>query len=167
MGATERRDKISGVWNAQIVCLANITNIEPVFEAALLFPESFPSEKGFCLYSKPLRDLPCLPSSITRFLHCQQNGLGKILHYVRAENPQCREASRKYRQEHSKHFERLGKVAGMQTAGPSKRYQRVVPGIMTAFNGNQAQGPFDHGIGDTDDSVRKSFDVVEISFALF
>jgi len=87
MGAMERRNKISGVWNAQIVCLANITNVEPVFEAALLFWESFPSEKGFCLYPKPLRDLPCLPSGIARFLHRQQNSSGKILHYVCAENP--------------------------------------------------------------------------------
>jgi hypothetical protein len=49
MGAMERRNKISCVGNAQIVCLANITKVEPVFEAALPFRESFPSEKSFCL----------------------------------------------------------------------------------------------------------------------
>src|SRR6266446_7428678 len=55
----------------------------------------------------------------------------------------------------------------MQSAGSSKSYERVIPRVVAAFDGDFPHSPFDDRVRNAENSLCEFFDRAETSFALF
>ena len=146
--------------------LANITDVETIFEPPLFRGKSFVAEKVFCFTAKP-------PQSELRFVkrahgisHREHDRTGKNSHYIGSEDSESGKASREYGQKHTAHFKSSSQIASVQSTSSSKCYERVVPRIVAAFDGNSSHGPLNDGIRNAENSLRESFYGSETSLAL-
>ena len=88
----------------------------------------------------------------------EHHGAGELAAQIGVENAERRERAGRGGNENAADAQRLRKRAGVQRAGAAEGKQREGTGIVTALDGDAAQGRLHAGVGHAHDAFGEMFD---------